>query len=389
VANASHAQGRNDAPEAIPQVWYQEAWLETETEQPVSPTSNPSAAQSHASDDFVTDEEIQMTSVRSSHLSPAAIEAIQRVETLKAAMEKLSNRIDQYKFTESNHSFQVRDKSSELNQPSVEVARVVTENYRASQTQLRQEAKTPAASSNESKSATESSRSNAPVADHPDTASRFQAVWEVDRFYWPDVTTALSQDPDFDLASIGKNLVRAHQTGLRTILITSLERSEGRSTVAMCLARCASRAGLKVALLDGDLSNPALVDHLNLDVTHPWTDTIFEDLRLEDAAIHSIHDQITFLPSGKDVDDRQLRKHQNRIVAMLQSLAQEFDLIVVDGDPISSLGFTLLDLASAHAFDSAVMVVDQRERPMRELEDAVKQIRQRGIQSVGIVENFR
>ena len=87
-------------------------------------------------------------------------------------------------------------------------------------------------------------------------------AWETDQFHWPPMAEQLFHQDDIRFLQAGQQLASAARDGLNVLAVTSTYRGEGRSTVAMNLARAAAQAGLQVALIDGDLENPTLATTL-------------------------------------------------------------------------------------------------------------------------------
>ncbi len=71
----------------------------------------------------------------------------------------------------------------------------------------------------------------------------FAPAWEVDAFRWPSLCQELDQQTQGRLTQSGEELCLATREGLRVVAVTSSQREEGRSTLALSLARSAARAG--------------------------------------------------------------------------------------------------------------------------------------------------
>ena len=92
----------------------------------------------------------------------------------------------------------------------------------------------------------------------PAVLDPFVPAWEVDAFRWPDLCAQLDEASGRKLTRSGDELYMAMQDGLKVIAISSAARQEGRTTIALSLARSAAAAGCRVALLDADGANPEL-----------------------------------------------------------------------------------------------------------------------------------
>jgi Mrp family chromosome partitioning ATPase len=223
-------------------------------------------------------------------------------------------------------------------------------------------------------------------------AASFQAVWEVDAIAWPAVTNLLCSGGQSILSELGAHLVQANATGLKTMVVTSLISGAGRSTVAMCLARCAAQAGLKVALVDGDLPSPKLAEQLNIEAAHGWNEYVAGRIPLAEAAIYSIDDKITVFPFVWQADQtgpKAIQPDHPAVHDMIGRLAAVFDLVILDAQALSHPSGKVVGCFSEGLLNAAVIVtdVDLTDRP--ELTAAIARLERMGVQSTGIVENFQ
>ncbi len=191
------------------------------------------------------------------------------------------------------------------------------------------------------------------------------------------------------LNEVGKHLAAASATGLRVMAVTSERACQGRSTVAICLARSAAKCGLRVALIDADLHHPDLGDQLNLEVAHGWEEAIAAGLPLEEAAIHSLEDRITLLPIRDPAKALQLAPDHPKVQNILKRLAESFDMVIVDSQHLSHPSSRLVGSGIDTPIHAAVLVVDRVQGDEAIVEDCMRRLSRQGIESVGIVENFQ
>jgi Mrp family chromosome partitioning ATPase len=244
------------------------------------------------------------------------------------------------------------------------------------------------------------------VADHPHSADRvkqvrslerdlrrakvriFNPVWEVDSFQWPDICLELLQQRAEAMELVARNLIEACQEGLQVLAVTSPHSGEGRTTVACCLAKLAGSRGLNVAIVDGDIENPTLSYQTNLDVDQDWKTAIFNQLPLEEVAVHSIEDQVTLVPLTNPIANHEMATDDNRIEFMLQELSESFDLVIVDMGHMDSSRSLVTSLGERGVISAVVAVVDYRSSTRQQVDNCLRRIRQTGIASIGLVENF-
>jgi Mrp family chromosome partitioning ATPase len=216
----------------------------------------------------------------------------------------------------------------------------------------------------------------------------FNPVWEVDNFQWPAVCIDLLVEMTQNMSRVAKNLITACDEGLQVLAVTSPQSGEGTTTVACCLALLAGSHGLNVAIVDGDIENPTLSYQTNLDVDQDWRVAILNQLPLEEIAVHSIDDQVTLVPLLTPISPNEMATDDNRIAQMLQELSASFDLVVVDMGSMNTARNLVTSMGEQGMISAAVAVVDYRSSTPQRVEECLRRIRQAGITSVGIVENF-
>ncbi|MCH1495755.1 MAG: hypothetical protein L7U72_11020 [Rubripirellula sp.] len=209
----------------------------------------------------------------------------------------------------------------------------------------------------------------------------FSAAWEVDAFEIPETVNVLFRQTGL-LNSLSERLSEAVRTGLGSIMVTSLERGEGKTSVAIGLAIAGAASGIKVALVDANLTEPSLIDSLNLEVLHGW-DAHSTGVPMSEIAIHSIADDLTLFPlinqgACIEISDGV----RERFITLL---SDHFDLIIFDGGTCSDLDLT--DKTHFLNADSAVIVRDLSRSNESEVSVCARKILEAGVKSVGIVEN--
>lgn len=216
----------------------------------------------------------------------------------------------------------------------------------------------------------------------------FNSVWEVDELYWPEVSDELFKQQERSFNKVAAYLSDACRGGLSVLAVTSAARGEGRTTVASCIARCAAKRGLKVVLVDGDLEHPSLADSLNLEIARGWSDALQENIPLEEVAVHSIEDQLTLIPLVTTEPSQDFSSTDRRIQSMLQRLTESFDLVVLDVPQVNSVGSRMIGAGTSPGIDAALLVTDCRMEDSQRIDTALRRLKNLGIHSVGVVENF-
>lgn len=217
----------------------------------------------------------------------------------------------------------------------------------------------------------------------------FAPSWEVDEFFWPEVIRKLEEANASAFSQIGKHLQLANRDGLKVMAITSGERGVGRSTVAMHMARCAAATGLQVAVVDADTYSPSLIDQLRLDIEHGWQDCLFENVPLEEVAVRSIADGITFFPLTSVISQQQVHANLHRMAKLIKRISTAFDMVFIDANRLNLEQRDMVGVSNETIIDAAIVVVDTELSIKEKVDTAVSILQTMGISSIGLVENFQ
>jgi Mrp family chromosome partitioning ATPase len=213
-------------------------------------------------------------------------------------------------------------------------------------------------------------------------------VWEVDQFQWPRTCDKLMHDDSGYFAHAGEKLLAAVNDGLRVLAITGTRRGEGRSTLALCLARAAAGAGIQVGVIDADFARPQLASKLGLEIAYGWQDAALGKIPLSEAAIKSLADNITVLPLETSAARKSLSLADPRVTATIRAAAATFELLIVDLSPLSAVEQIAFPEGEACPLDAAIVVRDLRFASATDAEALCHSLQDAGVEAVGIAENF-
>jgi Mrp family chromosome partitioning ATPase len=213
------------------------------------------------------------------------------------------------------------------------------------------------------------------------------AGWEVDRLCWPAVSERLCQRETEYFRHAGEKLVQASQQGLRVLAMTSSQRGEGCTTLAICLARAVSVAGARVALLDADLQHPELCRQLSLSFAHGWQDVLQGRQTWTESAVVSLEDQLTLIPARHDgmLDTPAARRAASRV---FREIASAFDLLIVDLGRLTPDSGELLGRGADCMANAGIVVRDVRKTSEESTLVAAARLKMLGLEAVGVAENF-
>ena len=175
------------------------------------------------------------------------------------------------------------------------------------------------------------------------------------------------------------------QASNNIIMIAGASPSIGKSFTAINLAATMAGSGIKVLLIDGDLRRGILHKYTRDGRDKGLSELITENAKDASGYIHPTGvDGLDFMPTGKlPPNPAELLLHE-AFKQQLDVLSRQYDQVIIDSPPI--LAVTDAAIIGRNAA-TTLLVVKANFHPMRELEQATKQLQQAGIDIKGIVFN--
>ncbi|WP_298190275.1 polysaccharide biosynthesis tyrosine autokinase [Novosphingobium sp.] len=188
--------------------------------------------------------------------------------------------------------------------------------------------------------------------------------------YAQDLDIAVAMEDPKSAISEGYNSLRSallYSTpkGLpKTMLVTSSQPSEGKSTTSLAIARGIAKLGQSVVLLDGDLRRPALhraIPMLNAENSVGVTSILTAQSSVEDALRSTDIEHLKVITSGPIPPSPTELLSSNRMHQLIEELSAQFDLVMLDSPPILGLA----DAPLMAALVDGVVIVIQSDRSRR------------------------
>lgn len=167
-------------------------------------------------------------------------------------------------------------------------------------------------------------------------------------------------------------LQRLEENDWNVLAVTSPGQGEGKSLTALNLAiSMAMEIGHTVLLVDANLRNPSLHNHLGLPGEPGLSDYLLEDTPLSDLFVHpkSI-DHLTLLPGGRSLHNSAEMLNSPKMTRLVDELKSRYAgrIVIFDLPPV-------LDAADAMAFapyvDATLLVVEDGKTKRKEIEHAL------------------
>jgi non-specific protein-tyrosine kinase len=172
---------------------------------------------------------------------------------------------------------------------------------------------------------------------------------------------------------------------LRTLLVTSPDPGDGKSTISANLAIVAAQAGQRVLLVDVDLRRPAQQLIFNLPNRRGLTSLLINpDLRLADVATSSGIDGLTLVLSGPLPPNPSQLLASARMRARLAEFGEAYDLVVLDAAPTLVVSDPAVLAANT---DGVLLVVNAQHTHGHSARQALGLLRSAGGSVLGAVIN--
>ena len=163
----------------------------------------------------------------------------------------------------------------------------------------------------------------------------------------------------------------------KTLLVTSTQPGEGKSSTALALAQNHARRDKSVLLIDSDLRKPAFKassDKVGL------SKLLTTDDRIDGHILETQHEKLWLLPSGPVPPNPADLLSTGRIRKIIAEASDRFDLVIIDGPPTLGLADSpLLASAAGHV----VFVIESGKTRTRAAIEALNRLEATGTHVLG------
>ncbi len=177
----------------------------------------------------------------------------------------------------------------------------------------------------------------------------------------------------------------------KSLLVTSTQPDEGKTTVAACLAIAASLSGQNVLLIDGDLRRPSLASAAAIESGVGFGEILEGRVETEDAIypVELFEDRgdagdFCVMGAGRKSPEFLPSVDWSRARITVQSIAARFALVLFDSPPILAANDALL---LAGIVDGVLLVIDAGRADRHEVRRAKEQLEPIGTPLIGAVLN--
>lgn len=181
-----------------------------------------------------------------------------------------------------------------------------------------------------------------------------------------------------------RNVDQSEDRTGRTLLITSFEPLEGRTTLASNLALAMAQSGLRVLLVDANCRAPRLHQIYKIDNGYGLYDVLAGQLGRSPAICPTVIDGVDLLPCGAMPVNAVEVLNSDTLTDVLGELTDRYDQVIIDSP---SLGRGVEARLLAACCDSSLLVASTRPTTRHHLEQSQQLLQSVGARVVGVVIN--
>jgi capsular exopolysaccharide synthesis family protein len=123
----------------------------------------------------------------------------------------------------------------------------------------------------------------------------------------------------------------------KSLVVTSANPFEGKTTVACWIATAMAQAGKRVLLVDGDLRRPRLHKIFQRSNAAGVSSLVNGNQRLGDLDCSTVVDNLDVLPAGPAVDNPAELLQSEAFEVLLGDLTTKYDRVVIDSPPVNAV----------------------------------------------------
>ena len=173
---------------------------------------------------------------------------------------------------------------------------------------------------------------------------------------------------------------------VKSVQVTSSVPEEGKTTLAIALARVVASSGKKVIIVDGDLRRSSIGRKLNMREKHKGLSDLVvagEKDTLSEYLLRDEKGNVDFMPTGtaKYANATDIFS-SHRMQTIIDQLKSEYDLVIVDTPPVMAVADARI---IGRVVDKTLFVVRWDKTPRKVAKAAIEQLRRADVDIAGIV----
>jgi len=170
---------------------------------------------------------------------------------------------------------------------------------------------------------------------------------------------------------------------LKTMLITSSEKEEGKSTISGNLALSFAQNNKKIILVDCDLRRPSIHKKFKISNLVGLTEVLIGKTSLEET-IQKYNDNFDILSSGKIPPNPSEMLSSNAMTNVIEKLKEKYDIVILDSAPLQAVTDAQI---LATKVDGTILVVRAERTKKESIIEAKSRLDKVGANIIGTVLN--
>jgi capsular exopolysaccharide synthesis family protein len=172
---------------------------------------------------------------------------------------------------------------------------------------------------------------------------------------------------------------------VKAVAVTSSVPEEGKSTLAISLARVVASSGKRVLILDGDMRRSSVGNRLGFRTKHKGLSdlVVAGDADLSEFVLKDEKGGIDYLPPGtaKYANATDIFS-SHRMESIIDLLKASYDLVIIDTPPVMAVADARI---IGRVVDKMIFVVRWNKTPRKVARTALDQLRRAGVSLAGVV----
>ncbi len=179
-------------------------------------------------------------------------------------------------------------------------------------------------------------------------------------------------------------LVSNRREAVRTIMNTSPQPGDGKSTTISNLAVSFARTGKRVLLIDADLRRPMISNLFGIDDQPGLADVLLGKRKFKEAYTASELPNLHIMPNGVATNQPAELLESSRLHSLLNEAKEHFDLILIDAPPLLAVTDPAI---IAPLVDSVLITLRINKNGRRPVEHAVRILQDIGVTPSAVIVN--
>jgi capsular exopolysaccharide synthesis family protein len=170
--------------------------------------------------------------------------------------------------------------------------------------------------------------------------------------------------------------------GISTMMVTSANESEGKSTVIALLATSLARSGVKVVIVDCDLYRPTQHETFGLERSPGLSDVLLGKASIGDVIRETAYPGLFLVPAGEPLDRPEEHLSLERLRPIFDELKMQFPTVLIDSPPILPVFDSMI---LSRLADETMLAVMCNRSQVRACKQAVERLESIGVKPLGAV----